>query len=128
MEYAELKDAIKRGLDRNILVFDALGESGELTHRLTGLLIDVYLHNREDLDTISRLTHIHVPHSIYVGDLPWRSGLEIVRWKDLNHGGFLWDYFIRELKGSLAWSDKEKHRYLVVATGTENAVLLGSVL
>jgi hypothetical protein len=129
------KEQIKIGIDRNLMVFDQYGESGILTYRLAGLLIDICLLNFQQ-----KLTEIYVPAIIKIDvelddknkrdpmgiyDVPYvtMAGLYVHKIYELLPEHELYQYYFKELKGNLASS----HNHLVVATGPEDNVILGSI-
>jgi hypothetical protein len=113
------KEILQKGIDQNLLVFDQDGAENKLTTRLSGLMIDVCLLNYN-----KRLTDIYVPTTMLVPDYETSAGLTVHREVGLNQDGELLKYYLDQHNCLYLTGN---HKNLVVATGPDGAVLLGSV-
>jgi len=130
------KYVVKDGADQNILVFDGDQKPGDgiFTDRHAALLRTVARYNR-----LGDIEAIYVPEEIEVeGENGNACGMYIIPDKRLNLGGELLKYyleetghgttlFIRNPRRTPADPPASVDRYLVVAIGQPNTVLLGSV-
>lgn len=113
----QFKKVIKKGFDQNIVVYDVGAPKQTLTARLLILMTDICLRNFED-----------APFEFYVPSEASRTFEEnlVYNLDELNKDGELLNYYLNELKGSLAKYPKGNNdEYLVVGVG-ENVVILGS--
>lgn len=116
------KNQLKQAYDQNILCFDGDAKEKELTYRLVGIMIDV-----EWLNFKGRLTDLYIPPGIewddgYDGRM---CGLKVHRLAELSPGGELYKYYRNNLGASLYVNRND--RYLIVGTGPNDAVMIGSM-
>ena len=119
MTYESLKEAIKYGCDRNIIVYDNLAEPNKITDRLLSLMFQGM--------PIPHITHFYMAKRLYN-----ESTITIetdavfclvsdARWDELEN------YFKKDLLGSVAYNDDN----LIVAISEDEplsnkSVMLGS--
>ena len=118
------KEQIERGMDRNILVFDCESkEEKYVSRRLASIMVDVYIHNRQNQQE-AQLDTLWVPAECEVegADMPTLAGLTIRHTSKLNRDGPLFKYYTSTLNGTLASGDT----FLIVGTDRGVGVLLGS--
>lgn len=90
---ASLKEMLKYGTDRNMIVYDCNAQ-GNLTKKLLYLMLNV-----ADDD----IHHMYIPRDSFPVDFdPWEKvyGITFTRTKELNEDGELTKYYTDELKGS----------------------------
>ena len=120
MESILTKELLQKAIDRNILVYDGNNtQKDRLTAQLSGLMRDVAILNYNE-----ELTDLYVATTLYIPDYETSAGLKIHRDERLNRGGEFLKYYFDQ-GGCLYLTGQ--HENLVVATGPNGAVLLGSV-
>jgi hypothetical protein len=125
LDIKQLKKAIKKGADQNILVFDAEAEDGVVTSRLFALM-----------RTVSRCNYKKSVNDFYV---PYFAHMKLTKYRhniyqhlELDTGGILLEYYLNDVKGRLVnckndntGIEYQNDRYLIIGIG-EDVVLLGS--
>jgi hypothetical protein len=116
------KDILNKAISQNVLCFDDDQIEGELSYKLVGLMIDVLRSTSNEI-----LTKLYIPCGI-----KWESeyyqtccGLKVYQIPELNrsHPDSLLRYYLEDLEGFLYGN----HKYLIVGTGPNCAVMLGSM-
>ena len=116
------KSILNKAVEQNIVCFDDEGKPGVLTHRLVGIMIDVARMNYNEI-----LTQIYIPIKVDFDDDYYITfcGLKVHQIPELNPRGELLKYYLEDLRASLYFTRGD--RYLVVATGPNESVMLGSI-
>ncbi len=107
----DIKDLIRLGVDRNIIVMDVEANSGTFTARLLGLMRAVMKRNSEDKNNPRKLTHILLSPEAYECSLLWpvdnKCGVKLIVVDEMEDRGPLMDYYKQELGAVLCHNDQE---------------------
>lgn len=113
------KSLINKAVSQNLLCFDLNAKPGTLTYRMVGIMIDVARLNHGAV-----LTKLYIPRGIaWEADYKTCCGLTVYQIEELDINGELYKHYKEDQQASLCAG----HKYLIVATGPNDAVIIGSI-